>query len=112
MSNWIIGSDMNSGVKGICKNVPELRHYLVHLEHPRCIVAIGDIGLGAVLAPQLDVNPYFYKNRTQDFELVLLEGIDEDITDLKEIQTLFYDAATHYCIHTQDALAMQMAKDC
>ncbi|EPX83476.1 hypothetical protein Salmuc_02084 [Salipiger mucosus DSM 16094] len=85
-----------------------IEKYLVHLDHPRCVIAKGELGIGARIGEHLEAQPYFYRNKSQGFELVIAEMLDEEISDLNEIHLLFCAAATHCSIFEQDELEVRM----
>ena len=105
MCNWILGRSIDSNREDELEASENFRGYLVHLEYPRCIVAVGNLELlnekdAFSLSPDAG---YFFSNECRGFSLVLTEWLDDPVADAKEVSDYLFAAASHYCIVLEDA---------
>ena len=111
-SNWILGNSIDSTKEDPAIQSDKFVGYLVHLEYPRCVMAVGevDFALEASLNYE-DGSGYFFQNKTQNFQMVLLEWLDDPVENAEDILSLFYSASSHYCVNLQNELSRQLEEE-
>jgi hypothetical protein len=108
-SNWILGNSIDSTKEDPAIKSDKFVGYLINLEYPRCVIAVGEVDFA--LETELEYEPgsgYFFQNKTQNFQMVLLEWLDDPVENAEDILSLFYSASAHYCVKLQDEVALQM----
>jgi hypothetical protein len=106
MSNWILGKSIDSSSDDNLEELESFSGHLVHLEYPRCVIAVGNVDL-LNHRDSFSISPdagYFMANETKGFSLVLTEWLDEPLADTKKVADLLFAAASHYSIKLDDEL--------
>ncbi len=106
MSNWILGRSIDSTREDELDTSENFVGYLIHLEYPRCLVALGNLELlnekdSFSLSPDAG---FFFANESKGFSLVVMEWLDEPIADANQVANLLYHAASHYSIQLEEMM--------
>lgn len=105
-TNWIMGKSIDSRVDNILSESEKFISYIVSLDFPRCVIAVGELGLGEENLFDLPEDAgWRYANHNAGFELTILEWLDDGPVSTDTIQNTLYEAATHYVLTTQDEMS-------
>ncbi|MBO9428508.1 hypothetical protein [Sulfitobacter sp. R18_1] len=105
-TNWIMGKSVDARMDVDLSECDKFIGYMVKLDSPRCLIAVGEIGLGEENVFDLPENAgWRYANYNAGFELTILEWLDDVAVSVDGIQNTLYEAATNHVLATQDEMA-------
>ncbi len=104
MSNWILGKTIDSTKEYEISTSENFLGYLVQLEHPRCLIAVGNkkmVNEGHLFSVSPDAG-FFFCNESKDFSLIILEWLDQENIESDLAAKLLYSAASHFSIKLEE----------
>jgi hypothetical protein len=104
-TNWIIGKSIDARVDADLSVSDKFIGYMVKLDFPKCLIAVGEIGLGEENLFDLSEEAgWRYANHNAGFELTILDWLDDGQVNVDGIQSILYEAATNYVLAAQDEM--------
>jgi hypothetical protein len=104
-TNWILGKSIDARANADLSESDKFIGYMVKLDYPSCLFAVGEIGLGDESLTDLPEDAgWRYANHNAGFELTVLEWLDDGEVNIDGIQSILYEAATNYVLATQDEM--------
>lgn len=104
-TNWIIGKSIDARLDVDLSVSDKFIGYMVKLDFPQCLIAVGEIGLGDDNLFDLPEDAgWRYANHNAGFELTILEWLNDGQVIIDDIQSILYEAATNYVLATQDEM--------